>query len=171
MNAASAPFSAGGSASNFLTCTDGNSHCYQDLRNGTVQFAYSTSPCSGGVQRAVGMVGTFDEVVTSKLRLEIDSNDTFSTGILEWKVYDSGRSPDFPPRVDAGVDRVVVRGGKTYLAGQTKTLAKKARRSVPWVDLNWLGSSDAKTSMPGRRFGPRSSFIRASDWNSSARDP
>ena len=58
VNAASAPFSAGGSASNFLTCTDANSQCYQDLRNGTVQFAYSTSPCSGGVQRAVGMVGT-----------------------------------------------------------------------------------------------------------------
>jgi DUF1680 family protein len=68
---------------------------------------------------------TFDEVRTSKLRLEIDSNDTFSTGILEWKVYDSGKSPDFPPIVTAGVDRAVVRGGKTYLAGTVKALTGK----------------------------------------------
>ena len=65
---------------------------------------------------------TFDEVRTAKLRLEIDSNDTFSTGILEWKVYDSGKSPEFPPTVKAGVDRVVVLGGKTYLNGTVKTL-------------------------------------------------
>ncbi|MHC4435218.1 MAG: Tat pathway signal protein, partial [Planctomycetota bacterium] len=40
---------------------------------------------------------TFDEVSTSRLRLEIDSSGTYSTGILEWRVYDSGNSPDFPP--------------------------------------------------------------------------
>lgn len=40
---------------------------------------------------------TFDEVITSKLKLEIDSDGEFSTGILEWKVYDSGKSPEFPP--------------------------------------------------------------------------
>ncbi len=85
---------------------------------------------------------TFDEVVTSKLRLEIDANDTFSTGILEWKVYDSGRSPDFPPRVNAGIDRVVVLGGKTYLAGQTKTLAKKdaAPTKLAWSKESGPGS-------------------------------
>ena len=54
---------------------------------------------------------TFDEVSTSRLRLEIDSSGNYSTGILEWKVYDSGKSPDFPPRVTAGVDRVVMAGG------------------------------------------------------------
>ena len=42
--------------------------------------------------------------------------------MLEWKVYDSGKSPDFPPSVTAGVDRVVVLGGKTYLRGKVKTL-------------------------------------------------
>ncbi len=84
---------------------------------------------------------TFDEIRTSKLRLEIDGNDTFSTGILEWKVYDSGQSPDFPPQVDAGVDRDVVLGGKTYLAGKTKSLAKKG--SAP-VKTTW-----SKVSGPG----------------------
>lgn len=68
---------------------------------------------------------TFDEVRTSRLRLEIDSDGNYSTGILEWRVYDSGNSPEFPPTVAAGVDRVVVLGGKTYLNGEIKTLDGK----------------------------------------------
>jgi uncharacterized protein len=67
-------------------------------------------------------VTTFDEVTTSKLRLEMDGDGTFSTGIIEWRVLDSGRSPDFPPRVVAGVDRVVILGGKTYLSGKVQSL-------------------------------------------------
>ncbi|HCF93540.1 MAG TPA: hypothetical protein DEW46_00610, partial [Verrucomicrobia bacterium] len=46
---------------------------------------------------------TFDEVTTTKLRLEIDAFETFSSGILEWQVLDSGNSPAFPPSVDAGI--------------------------------------------------------------------
>ena len=57
-------------------------------------------------------VTTFDEVTTSKLRLEMDGDGAFSTGILEWRVLDSGKSPDFPPSVAAGVDRVVILGGQ-----------------------------------------------------------
>ncbi|MHC4628708.1 MAG: glycoside hydrolase family 127 protein, partial [Planctomycetota bacterium] len=84
---------------------------------------------------------TFDEVRTSRLRLEIDASGTYSTGILEWKVYDSGKSPGFPPRVVAGVDRVVMVGGKTYLNGAIKTLARKnGSTAVSW----------SKTSGPGR---------------------
>jgi len=41
---------------------------------------------------------TFDEITTSKLRLEFDSDEA-STGILEFKVYDAGKSPKFPPVV------------------------------------------------------------------------
>ena len=65
---------------------------------------------------------SFDEVRTSKLRLEIDSDGTLSTGILEWKVFDSGNSPIFPPSVKAGLDRDVILGGKTYLAGAAKSV-------------------------------------------------
>ncbi|MCH7556550.1 MAG: glycoside hydrolase family 127 protein [Planctomycetes bacterium] len=83
---------------------------------------------------------TFGEVRTSKLRLEIDSNGTYSTGILEWKVYDSGKSPDFPPRVEAGVDRVVMLGGKTYLSGVIKTLAgKDTSPTVTWSKASGPG--------------------------------
>ena len=58
-------------------------------------------------------VTTFDEVTTTRLRMEMDGDGDASTGILEWKVLDSGKSPPFPPRVDAGQDRVVVMPGKT----------------------------------------------------------
>jgi DUF1680 family protein len=84
---------------------------------------------------------TFDEVATSRLRLEIDSDDPLSTGILEWRVYDSGKSPKFPPSVKAGPDRVVVLGGKTYLNGFVKTLGNQAEESTK---LTW-----SKESGPG----------------------
>lgn len=41
-------------------------------------------------------VTTFDEVQTTRLRLEIDGKGDFSTGLLEWRVCDSGKSPTFP---------------------------------------------------------------------------
>jgi DUF1680 family protein len=92
------------------------------------------NPSGLGVERNRYNTTTFDEVVTSKLRLEIDSNDTFSTGVLEWKVYDTGKSPEFPPTVTAGIDRCVVLGGKTYLSGTVKTLTGKGGVSagVAW---------------------------------------
>ncbi len=83
---------------------------------------------------------SFDEIRTNRLRLEIDSNEEFSTGVLEWKVYDSGKSPDFPPSVDAGRDRVVIVGGETYLSATVKAL-KKSPGEIP---LAW-----SKESGPG----------------------
>src|SRR5207302_10631056 len=68
------------------------------------------------VQNAVGLgvagdqfnTTTFDEVTTAKFRIEMDGDGEFSTGILEWRVLDSGKAPDFRPTVAAGVDRHVV---------------------------------------------------------------
>ena len=100
----------------------------------------SVSNASGmGVAENQYNTTTFDEVRTSRLRLEIDSNDTYSTGILEWKVYDSGKSPDFPPRVDAGVDRVVILGSKTYLNGAIKTLGGKGAPVMAWSKISGPG--------------------------------
>lgn len=81
-------------------------------------------------------ITTFDEITTTKLRLEIISQEQFSTGLLEWQVFDSGKSPAFAPRVDAGVDRVVVLGGKTYLNGSVKSTAK----DPPTVTVRWSKS-------------------------------
>jgi DUF1680 family protein len=82
----------------------------------------------------------FDEVKTDKLRLEISSDGTYSTGVLEWKVYSSGAVPLFPPTVDAGVDRAVVLGGKTYLSGKADWLMPTAASRVRW----------SKSSGPGQ---------------------
>jgi DUF1680 family protein len=68
-------------------------------------------------------ITTFDEVMTSRLRLEMDADPTHSTGVVEWKVYDSGKSPKFPPRVNAGNERIVVLGGKTYLTATLRSLS------------------------------------------------
>ncbi|MBV8781286.1 MAG: glycoside hydrolase family 127 protein, partial [Phycisphaerae bacterium] len=66
----------------------------------------------------------FSEVKTSRLRLEFDSQDNQSTGLIEWKVFDSGNSPDFPPVAHAGPDRIVVLPAPTYLFGTGKGLKK-----------------------------------------------
>ena len=83
---------------------------------------------------------TFNEVRTPRLRLELDSNGDFSTGILEWRVYDSGKSPNFAPVVTAGPDRVVVLPGKTWLQGTIRDDGKV--KPVP--RLTW-----SKQSGPG----------------------
>ena len=76
---------------------------------------------------------TFDEVHTDKLRLEIASDGTHSTGILEWQVFSSGPLPNFPPVVDAGIDRSVVLGGQTYLMGKADWLKPARTNSALWT--------------------------------------
>jgi uncharacterized protein len=104
---------------------------------------------------------TFEEVTTSKLLLEMDSDGQFSTGLLEWRVYDSGKSPDFPPVVAAGVDRSVVLGGKTYLRGEVKALKPGAASGqMAWSKESGPGAvtfenagaaqTSATLSAPGR---------------------
>lgn len=66
----------------------------------------------------------FQSVSSDRLRLEFDSDDSgHSTGILEWRVFDTGDSPELPPIVTGDVDRIVMLGGKTYLEGSVKTLS------------------------------------------------
>jgi DUF1680 family protein len=82
---------------------------------------------------------TFDEVHTDKLRLEIVSDGRLSTGILEWKVYSSGEVPEFPPIVEAGIDRTVVLGGKTYLAGKAEWLKPSSANTIKWSKQSGTG--------------------------------
>jgi DUF1680 family protein len=82
-------------------------------------------------------ITSFDEVKTSKLRLEIDSADRSIMPLQEWMVYKSNPAEDYAPVVYAGVDRDVMLEGKTYLSGEI-------RSASPVQDIAW-----AKTSGPG----------------------
>ena len=128
-------------------------------------FVPVSNPSGLGVEEHQYNTTRFDEVSTTKLRLEIDSNEQYSTGILEWKVYDSGKSPDFPPRVNAGVDRVVVLGGKTYLNGNIKTLGDKEASAVTWSKTSGPGEVTFENAgTGGSRTAPTATFSKAGDY-------
>ena len=119
---------------------------------------------------------TFDDVSTTRLRLEMDS-DGQSTGLLEWKVFDSGKSPNFAPVAQAGVDRVVVLGGKTYLAGTARDDGKpKTSPAVAWSKESGPGEvtfADAATGMTTATFSTLGTYVlklTASDGALSAAD-
>ncbi len=82
----------------------------------------------------------FPEIKTTKLRLEMDADRDSSSGVLEWRVYDSGNSPNFAPTAIAGVDRTVVLPGMTYLSGKAKDDGKPKHS----LTLRW-----SKQSGPG----------------------
>jgi DUF1680 family protein len=116
-------------------------------------FSEITNASGLGVAGDKFNVTTFPEVTTTKLRLEMDSDGEFSTGILEWRVLDSGRSPDFPPVVRAGVDRDVMLDGKTYLSGAVKFFKPgRSAEKIIWSkasgpgDVTFTDASAAKTT-------------------------
>ena len=84
---------------------------------------------------------TFAEITTSKLCLEFDSDGSSSTGILQWRVLDSGKSPNFPPSVTAGEDRVAVGTSKTHLLGTVKDDGKiTSTPLVAWTKVSGPGT-------------------------------
>ncbi len=88
---------------------------------------------------------TFEKVLTTKLRLEIDSVERFPWTILEWMVVQSDNSTDHPPVVKAGADRTTILGGKTYLSGSVKSVTPVTK--VTWTKTS--GSGDVAFSDPG----------------------
>lgn len=92
-----------------------------------------------GVERDRFNRASFAEVTTDKLRLEISSDGRLSTGVIEWRVFDSGKSPAFPPKVRAGVDRSVVLGGNTYLDAEVRTVGNARSTSLLWRKLSGPG--------------------------------
>src|SRR5476651_617299 len=99
----------------------------------------------------------FDEVKTTKLRLEIDSTDRNVSTLQEWVVKKAPGAPDYSPVVTAGVDRDVMIGGKTYLAGAIKSVGSSP--SFAWSKAEGPGtvtfsnaaakSGEATFSAPG----------------------
>ena len=106
---------------------------------------------------------TFPDITTSKLRLVFDSAGPASTGLLQWRVYDTGASPNFPPSVAAGVDRVVVQPGQTYLSGTVKDDGKpNPVPTVRWTRQSGPGSvtfGDAAAALATARFSAPGLYV------------
>ncbi|MEI6950223.1 beta-L-arabinofuranosidase domain-containing protein [Paraflavisolibacter sp. H34] len=81
---------------------------------------------------------TFDEVTTTRLRVELDSADRSTATLLEWIVFPSANSPAHPPVVTAGGDRDVMTGGKTYLSGMVKSVTPVEK--LAWSKLSGPGN-------------------------------
>jgi DUF1680 family protein/alpha-L-arabinofuranosidase len=120
---------------------------------------------------------TYPELTTTKLRLEFDGNGESSTGILEWKVYDSGASPNFAPSVSAGVDRAVVGKAPTHLSGKARDDGKPnptpslrwARESGPGT-VSFENAGAAETTARFSKIGNYVLKLTANDGQSEASD-
>ncbi len=120
------------------------------------EFIPVSNPAGLGVESGMFNVTTFDEVETTRLRIEIDSVARFSMGLLEWKVIQAPGSPDHPPVVAAGVDRDVMIDGKTYLSGTFRAVR-------PDVKLRWV-----KVSGPGKvTFADRSKAVTTATFSAT----
>jgi DUF1680 family protein len=82
---------------------------------------------------------TFDRVTTDRLKLEFVGDGSKSVGILQWKVYNVGPVPAFAPVVAAGIDRSVVVGGQTFLAGTADWLQRQPGDTVRWSQVSGPG--------------------------------
>lgn len=87
---------------------------------------------------------TFDEISTTRLALEIDSVRRFPTPLLEWQVFRPENAPAVAPVVTAGVNRMVVTGGKTYLLGLIKSVDPLKRR-------RWTAEGPGRVSFENNR--------------------
>jgi DUF1680 family protein len=82
----------------------------------------------------------FDAVTTDRLRLEIAPEGEKGAGVLEWRVFNAGPVPDLPPVIHAGIDRSVVIGGQTYLAGKAIWLEDRPENVARWSKISGPGS-------------------------------
>ncbi len=82
----------------------------------------------------------FVPVTTDKLRLEVSPEGSHAAGVLEWQVFPAGAAPSLPPLVNAGIDRSVVTGGKTYLAGKAVWLRSDTGNVARWWKVSGPGA-------------------------------
>ena len=122
-------------------------------------FVPVNQPQGLGVSADAFNATTFEPVKTTKLRLAVLPQKKMPAGILEWRVYNFGPLPALSPVIDAGVDRSVVLGAQTYLAGKVTWLEDSAKNSARWMKASGPGNvrfdnasspvTKAKFSSPG----------------------
>ncbi len=111
---------------------------------------------------------SFQPVLTSKLRLEVVPQEHHPAGILEWRVFNYGPTPEIPPVVEAGVDRSVVSDGRTYLSGKVTWLQVTPHNNARWTKIagpgavNFAAASSPQTTATFSQPGEYSLALRAS---------
>ncbi|MCU0362562.1 MAG: glycoside hydrolase family 127 protein [Bacteroidales bacterium] len=100
-------------------------------------FVPVKNPSGLGLENKAFNSTTFDEVETVRMRIESETSERLSAGIIEWIVVQAENSPGPPPVVTAGPDRTVMTGGKTYLSASIRSV-------TPLTKTSW-----AKVSGPG----------------------
>lgn len=95
---------------------------------------------SAGMGKTPNQLNTtsFDEIKTTKIRLELDSADRGLATVLEWIVFKTDNSASPAPLVNAGMDRDVMLNGKTYLAGSIRSVAPVSK--IEWKKVSGPGS-------------------------------
>ncbi len=100
-------------------------------------------------------ITTFDAVTTNRLRLEITPAGSHAAGILEWVVSNSGPVPPLAPVVAAGLDRSVILGSHTFLAGHAVWLTPHPDNVARWSKSSGPGAvtfADASAPVTTARF-------------------
>jgi uncharacterized protein len=124
------------------------------------RFVLVQHPVGLGLANNQYNVSGFDEITTTRLRLELDSTERFASTILEWKVYPSQHSPAYPPVVIAGPDRDVMAHGKTYLAGSIKSVLPVVKRK--WIQVSGPGKvefSHGDSNVTSARFSKPGHYL------------
>ncbi|MGQ9621002.1 MAG: beta-L-arabinofuranosidase domain-containing protein [Bacteroidales bacterium] len=114
---------------------------------------------------------TFDEIKTTGLRLEIETDSAFAAGILEWVVYAAPSCPIMPPVVDAGDDRTVLINGKTYLSAEIKSADPVKKAS--WEKKAGPGTvafADASSSVSTATFDKTGEYLLTFSAQTSGKD-
>lgn len=91
-----------------------------------------------GTENKTYNITTFEPVETTMLRVEVDSAMAWRNNVVEWKVIKTPDSPPVAPIANAGIDRSVLIGGKTYLSATSRSVS-------PEVNYTWK-----KVSGPGK---------------------
>ena len=135
---------------------------YRILYWSGTEFAPVNQPQGLGLAADAFNATTFEAVKTSKIRLEVAPQKKLPAGILEWRVYNFGPLPQLPPVIEAGVDRSVMLGAQTYLAGKVTWLEDSPRNSARWIKTSGPGSvrfDDAATSVTKARFSNPGDYV------------
>ena len=102
------------------------------------KFAPVKNPAGLGIVNNQFNNTTFDEIKTTRVRVELDSADRLSSTLLEWVVYQSENSISHPPVVNAGPDRDVMAAGKTYLNGSVRSVTPVTK--IVWTKVSGPGA-------------------------------